>query len=155
MVFPTPQYFSGKNILVTESARLHSPAPTLNRYCCKDYKMPDAEVIIEKGTPIAISILAIHNDSEFFPNPKVFDPDRFLDQNQRQIMMNFGLGHHFCVGKPLAKMFVKAALAQIVLNYDIDVNYDLTGKYLEDVAISRHVTCAYKNKIWLEFRKLK
>lgn len=52
----------------------------------------------------------------------------------------------------LSKMLVKAAVAELLLKYEVSVN-EKTGD-LEPVVFRKHVTSAYKNTIWLDFKKL-
>lgn len=70
----------------------------MNRFCVKDYKIPHSNVVIKEGTPTVVSYLGIHNDPEYFPEPEKFDPDRFLDADQKQHMCIFGFGLHRCIG---------------------------------------------------------
>ncbi|KAI4471063.1 cytochrome p450 family 4 [Holotrichia oblita] len=42
-------------------------------------------VTIPKGTEVSIAIYATHHDEKNFPNPNIFDPDRFLPENADKI----------------------------------------------------------------------
>lgn len=66
-----------KKIVILETLRKYPPLPATNRYAKNDYKVPGTDHIIEKGTALVIPIFAIHNDPEYYPNPKKFDPNRF------------------------------------------------------------------------------
>ncbi|RZC41695.1 p450 domain containing protein, partial [Asbolus verrucosus] len=63
--------------------RKYPPVALLTRKCVKDYKVPDADVVIENGTSVIIPVLGIHYDEEYYPNPEKFDPDRFSEENKR------------------------------------------------------------------------
>lgn len=63
--------------VINESMRKYTPGNVLLRICTKDYKVPGRDYVIEKGTNLMLPMHAIHNDPEYFPNPDVFDPDRF------------------------------------------------------------------------------
>jgi cytochrome P450 family 6 len=63
---------------------MHPPVPAVNRKCVKDYKVPDEDLVIQKGTTVVIQILGIHYDAEYYPEPEKFDPDRFSDENKRR-----------------------------------------------------------------------
>lgn len=85
-----------------ESLRKYPPVPLLDRVCIKDYKIPDSDVILKKGTQVLIPILGIQNDPEYYPNPEVFDPDRFSTQNKSTrpqfTYLPFGDGPRNCIG---------------------------------------------------------
>lgn len=57
------------------------------------------------------------------------------------------------VGKMMSKMLVKAVVVQILLKYEVSVN-EKTGPKLEPVIFRKHLTSAYKNTIWFDFKKL-
>lgn len=51
----------------------------------------------------------IHMDEKFYPNPEVFDPERFSDENKHKIQpftfMPFGMGPRNCIGKYSDEMY--------------------------------------------------
>lgn len=73
------------------------------RRCTQDYKIPDTDVIIEKGTLVLIPRYAIHWDSKHFPDPERFDPERFNQENVQKrnpgTYYPFGAGPRICSGK--------------------------------------------------------
>lgn len=85
-----------------ETLRLHSPAAATKRVCSKDYTIPGETTIIEKGTTIMVSIFGIHHDPEFYPEPKIFNPDRFSNENKRNrpnySFLPFSQGNRNCIG---------------------------------------------------------
>lgn len=86
-----------------ETLRKYPPLPVLSRECTKAYKMPDSDLVIEKGTLVFVPILAIHNDPEYYPNPEKFEPDRFDSNNKTNIQpyawLPFGEGPRICIGE--------------------------------------------------------
>ena len=62
--------------IVEESMRINPPVGTLIRVASTDYKLPNGSTIF-KGTKVIIPILAFHRESNIFPDPMKFDPDRF------------------------------------------------------------------------------
>jgi cytochrome P450 len=60
------------------------------------------------GTYIFFNIWKFHHDPDFFPDPWLFKPERFLSIDGRSIVPNehlvpFGLGKRKCMGESLAK----------------------------------------------------
>lgn len=63
----------------TETLRKYAVLPVLNRQCVKDYRIPGTRNIIEKGTDIIIPVLSLQMDEKYYPNPTLFNPDRFKE----------------------------------------------------------------------------
>lgn len=72
------------------------------RECNEDYKIDNTDIVIEKGIRLIISVLGLHMDPEYYPNPEKFNPDRFSDEeNEKRIpftYLPFGEGHRMCIG---------------------------------------------------------
>ena len=91
--------------VINEALRMYPPLSLLNRKCLKDYKVPDEDVIIEEGMSVTISVLAIHYDREYYPEPEKFDPERFSEENKKSrhpyAHIPFGEGPRNCIGKQM------------------------------------------------------
>ena len=78
----------------------------LDRTCVRDYKLPDpsgkATLTLPAGTGVFISVLGIHHDPEYYPEPHKFDPERFTDENKQKrqnfTYLPFGNGPRICSG---------------------------------------------------------
>ncbi|KAF2902939.1 hypothetical protein ILUMI_03239 [Ignelater luminosus] len=68
-----------------ETLKKYSPLPILNRICVVNYKVPDTNIIIEKGTAVAIPVLGLQTDGDYFPDTERFDSDKFSEENKRNI----------------------------------------------------------------------
>jgi cytochrome P450 family 6 len=88
--------------VINETLRKYPPLARLVRKCVKDYKIPDEDLIIEKGTNIVIPVLGIHYDKEYYPYPEKFDPERFNEENKKSrhhyAHLPFGEGSRICIG---------------------------------------------------------
>ncbi|XP_024941659.1 cytochrome P450 6k1 isoform X2 [Cephus cinctus] len=107
--------------IIQETLRLYPPMPILNRICVKDYKVPDMDFVIKKGTPIFVGIMGMHKDPEYFPEPEKFDPDRFSDERKADIKpqtyMPFGEGPRICIGMRFAMLSIKLSLCSFLTNF--------------------------------------
>jgi hypothetical protein len=74
------------------------------------YKLPNSELVITKGQIVVIPTYAIHHDEEHFPNPELFDPERFSPEVKASrhpyAYMPFGHGPRNCIGNFLRHMRV-------------------------------------------------
>lgn len=63
----------------------------------------DADLILPSGTTVVVAALDIHMDSEIYPEPKKFDPDRFLPELMKKrhpyAYLPFSGGPRICLGK--------------------------------------------------------
>lgn len=86
----------------TESLRMYPPVPFLNRQCTKDYTLPNSDIVLKKNTKVMISVLGIHRDPQHYPNPLVFNPERFSSENKQTrpsgTYLPFGDGPRNCIG---------------------------------------------------------
>lgn len=91
------------DMVVSETLRLWPPAPNTDRLCVKDYKHDDGQCkfTIEKGTVVMIPIVGLHLDEKYWDNPTKFNPERFSDDNKKNIIPGsyapFGLGPRNCI----------------------------------------------------------
>lgn len=81
---------------------MHPPVPVIVRKATKDYKIPDSDVTIEKGTSVTICNYGMQMDEKYFPNPEKFEPERFADEEKSKTnnyaYLPFGGGPRFCIG---------------------------------------------------------
>lgn len=90
------------DLCVKETLRKYPGLPILNRECTKSYQIPGSEFTIEKGTSVIVSLLGIHRDARFFPEPEKYNPDRFSDATRaydEDMYMPFGAGPRNCIGE--------------------------------------------------------
>jgi cytochrome P450 family 6 len=111
--------------VLEETLRKYPPVPTLTRRCTKDYTLRGTDVVAEKGTQVYVSILGMHRDPEYYPDPEKFDPERFNDDNKKSRLsftyLPFGDGPRNCIGVRFGAMQTKIGIATIVKNFRVSV----------------------------------
>jgi len=89
-------------LIVSEILRLYPAVVRLERKCAQDYRIPETNMVIPKGTYVGIAAAGIHRDEKYYPNPNQFDPERFNAENKAQrhqyAHMPFGHGPRNCIG---------------------------------------------------------
>ena len=67
---------------------------------------------------VNFDIQSIHRNSDYYPNPTQYKPERFLPQNRSQLTpytyLPFGIGPRNCVGMRFALMEAKTAIVHLV-----------------------------------------
>ena len=66
-------------------------------------------VDIPQGSKVLMNYAAANRDASVFTQPDQFDLQR-----ERKRHMSFGLGTHFCLGAPMARMEAEIALAGLI-----------------------------------------
>lgn len=102
----------------------------MTKVCTEETELIDFNgkpVTIDRGTVVHIPIYSIHNDSEHFPNSQCFDPNRFESADlktlrDKGLFFPFGHGHRMCLGMRFSTLQIKAAIVEIVRNFEISVN---------------------------------
>lgn len=89
---------------VEECLRFDAPLHMFTRYAYEDVELaPD--VTLGSGEQVALLLGAANTDANAFEAPLDFNPAR-ADQKT----VSFGAGIHFCIGAPLARLELQAAL---------------------------------------------
>ncbi|EEC17407.1 cytochrome P450, putative, partial [Ixodes scapularis] len=87
--------------VVKESQRLCPSVPVIGRTVTKPFTL--GNYVLPEGTSVEIFIYGLHRDPEVFPDPEVFDPDRFLLENCASrhpfAFIPFSAGSRNCIGK--------------------------------------------------------
>lgn len=99
--------------------------PFLIRVCENDYKIKDTNLVIEKDTFVIIPTTSIQRDPEYWPEPDVFNPERFTDQEIESrhncAYLPFGDGPRVCIGMRFAKMQVAIGLITLLQDFKFSV----------------------------------
>lgn len=86
-------------------------------------KPSEKNLQLEKGDTIWIPVFGIHHDPEYYAEPEKFDPERFNDENKRNIKpytyLPFGVGPRNCIGSRFALLECKTLFYHLLLNFEI------------------------------------
>ncbi|KAI0941150.1 hypothetical protein AcV7_002792 [Taiwanofungus camphoratus] len=125
---------------IKEGERLYAGAPSLLERVvpstAPDKLRENFQLVgynLPPGTIVATQAWSMHRDTEVFPFPESFSPERWLpvegvegedDRLLRmtQRMMPFGLGTRLCAGRNLAQIVLRIVIAAIVTNFDVAAN---------------------------------
>ena len=123
--------------IVKETLRLHPPVPLLLPYIAGN----DVEVsgyTIHKGNQVLINAWSMGRNPEFWDDPMLFQPERFLgsksniDFKGRDFeYLPFGAGRRICPGLPLANRMVSLMLAALVHSFEWELPEGVTPERLD------------------------
>jgi cytochrome P450 len=96
--------------IVEETLRWDPPVQLVGRIAGED--MSISEVRIPKGDSMMLLLAAAHRDPAVTERPDEFDPTRDSIRH-----LAFGLGPHFCLGAPLARLEAAVALSAVTQRF--------------------------------------
>lgn len=81
---------------------------------------------IPKGSVVIGNVWAMLNDEAKYPNPRVFNPERFLDADgdltddtDVRAILAFGFGRRVCAGRHFADALLWRVMASVIAAFDI------------------------------------
>lgn len=108
----------------SESLRKYPPISTIPYATICDFNFKDYS--FKKDQKINLNLMGLQNNPNIWPDPEIWDPNRFLDNNlvksrSRFAYLPFGFGPHICCGYKIAPHLAKAFLFQLILRFDFEV----------------------------------
>jgi len=107
--------------VLEETMRLYPPVPMTVRFAFEPTRLGGTP--IPKSNLVAIAIRNIHRHPDYWQDPLVFKPERFLPENKaslnRNAYMPFLTGPHMCIGNHFALIEGQLLLAMMVQTYDV------------------------------------
>ncbi|EDW91090.1 probable cytochrome P450 6a21 [Drosophila yakuba] len=112
--------------VISETLRLYTVLPVLNRECLEDYVVPGhPKYVIKKGMPVLIPCGAMHRDEKLYANPNTFDPDNFSPERVKERdsveWLPFGDGPRNCIGMRFGQMQTRIGLALLIKDFKFSV----------------------------------
>ena len=108
--------------ILKETARFVNLVSSTFRTVTKPWKVPGTEAVLPVGMRVMLPIVGPQMDSEFFPNPEKFDPDRFAPGNKIDPMAfkPWGAGLRQCIGIQITQMESRVFLYQVLKNFKLE-----------------------------------
>nr|CAD7456312.1 unnamed protein product [Timema tahoe] len=107
--------------VLDETMRKYPPVPSLERQCTKPFTFPGTNHVVEEGSNLFIPVYAIHRDPNHYPDPELFDPDRFTEEGKKSrhrfSYLPFGEGPRNCIGMRLGRMQTKVSLVALLSKF--------------------------------------
>ncbi|KAH9903579.1 cytochrome P450 [Xylariomycetidae sp. FL2044] len=122
---------------IDEALRMSPPAAgTLWRELDPNDTSPEPLIIdgqvIPKGTHLGTNIYALHHNEEYFPNPFIYNPDRWLAPDgthfTHEAFAAFLTGYRGCAGKTMAYLLASLVLAKTLWSFDFERAPGALGK---------------------------
>lgn len=145
--------------VIYESLRINPPITFGNRECSESVVIESSKgkIFIEKGQRVFIPLISIQQDPEYYHDPQDFIPERF-DHGvkafvDRGVLAPFGIGPRECLGKRFAQLQLKAAVYEIVKNFEITIDKSRTAEVLE-IDPDELLMNVKKGGMWLKFKAI-
>lgn len=143
------------SLILLESLRKYPPGSNLIRSVTKDYPVPDTNHVLQQNTLVMIPVYAIHHDSDYYPNPEVFNPDRFkpeaVHKRHPQSFIPFGDGPRNCIGLRFGMMQARVGLVTLLRNFE----FTTCSKSIIPLVFSkRNVVLSPEGGLWLSVKHI-
>ncbi|XP_011332126.2 cytochrome P450 6A1-like [Ooceraea biroi] len=113
------------NAVLKESGRKYPLQDALTRSSTSSYTFRDTNITVPKDQAVIIPVYAIHHDPKIYPNPEVFDPERFNEEAIRSrdsvLHLPFGCGVRKCLGERLGALQSKMGVIAFLRKYKLEV----------------------------------
>lgn len=149
--------------VIYEALRLNAPVSALGKRCISECQIRMTEddqqmFTVPVGTSIVIPVYDIQRDSANYENPLEFIPERFDKEHggvkafkDTGVLLAFGMGPRVCLGQRFALTQMKAALVDIVRNFEVSVNEKTQVPLVMDPKEFLNVA---QGGIWVDFKNL-
>jgi cytochrome P450 len=119
---------------IHEGMRVRPVIPVIVRMVRRPWRL--GEYVLPAGTPVGVSIVALHHRADVYPDPHQFRPERFLGVKPgTYTWIPFGGGIRRCLGASLAMAEQRVVLEAIARRTDL-----VPGRRSREHARQRNVT---------------
>ena len=103
---------SRASAIIEETLRYDPPVQLVSRVAGEDMNIGEQGVRVPKGDTMLLLLAAAHRDPAVIERPDEFNPTRDSVRH-----LAFGLGPHFCLGAPLARLEATVALSALTTRF--------------------------------------
>jgi cytochrome P450 len=108
---------------INENLRMYPPANLQDRIASQDIEIKGMK--IKKGTFVRMPIYASHHNPDFFPDPEMFKPERFLKEYADHDLIPytwrpFSGGPRICIGLRFAMTEMKICMAKLLVKFQLE-----------------------------------
>ncbi|XP_076168954.1 cytochrome P450 4C1 [Ptiloglossa arizonensis] len=133
---------------IKESLRLYPSVPFISR--CPEMNMRLSNFNVPSQTTVHVHIIDVHRDPKYWPDPEVYNPDRFLPENIKgrhpYSYIPFSAGPRNCIGQRFAMMELKTTLAFLLNSF-----YFESVDRLKDLSIDADLVIRPTNSLRIKF----
>jgi cytochrome P450 len=101
-----------------EIMRLYPPVPFLFRSIEEDTQLENGYILPKDSHAVIFSYMT-HRNSEYFPDPELFNPERFSRDTRPYTYIPFGGGRRICVAYKYGMMEAKMILSSVLRAYHV------------------------------------
>lgn len=102
-----------------EAVRLFSNVPTVVRMAVEDVQV--GEHLFPKGSTVMVAMQGVHHNPKYWPEPMVYNPDRFKEQPAPFTFLAFLEGPRSCLGQYLALVETKIVLSMLLSKFRFEI----------------------------------
>ncbi|XP_063907299.1 cytochrome P450 4C1-like [Zophobas morio] len=137
--YQTLQELKYMEMCIKEVLRMYPSVPFIARILGEDIKTHSGH-ILKTGSLVQLHIYDVHYNPDIYPNPKTFDPDRFLPENSQNrhnfAYVPFSAGPRNCIGQKFAILEIKTVLCGILSAFILEpVDTPETVELITDVVL--------------------
>jgi cytochrome P450 len=117
-----PKFVFSTQVL-QEALRLYPPFWMVDREAIADDRVGD--VVIPAGSMVIVHVYGAHHAPKHWPDPEMFDTDRFIKGNQKLrtpfTYLPFGGGPRGCIGNHYAMLQILMIMSDLLRKYDFQI----------------------------------
>ncbi|KAK7869019.1 hypothetical protein R5R35_003409 [Gryllus longicercus] len=110
-------------MIVNETLRMHPPVFVFMKEAGVDTPLVSSDLVVPAGARVIVSPKTMHMDPKLYPDPHVFDPERFSLVNSAKrcpfAFIPFGAGKRACPGRKYAMLSLKTVISKVIWNFRI------------------------------------